>query len=139
MRFAYIDACTALLGLLGLTGCGGKGPGPVVTLPVNNQSIAQQINAHWPAVTAGIALAVLADGANPVVAAAVTKTEGVIGPQIAACAAGTDPTCTASVQASVASFLSTIKLGPKGTLELQVVQGILGSLVPGVVIQPPTT
>lgn len=101
-----------------------------LSVPPSPQSTAQQINAHWPALTAGIALALALDG-NSAAATQVLAQEKTLGPQISACAVGTDPNCTAQVQVALAAFLNGIKLGPKGTVELQAAIALVATLVPG--------
>ena len=100
------------------------------------QTTAQKINAHWPLITSTVGIALLADGANPVATEAATKAEAVLGPQIAACAAGTDPNCTTQIQGSLIAFLNDLPLGPKGKLELAVLNGVLVEVLPSLLSSP---
>jgi outer membrane lipoprotein SlyB len=113
-----------LLASLALSGCASTG----TTTP---QSTAQQIQSHWPLIVSVTNLAIIADGSNPTALALATKTEGELGPQIAACAAGTDPTCAAQIQGGIAGLLGGLKLGPKGMAELALLQAILPLVAPG--------
>lgn len=121
-----------LAAALALTGCGATTGQPTTSLPTPTiQTAAQQINSRWGLLTAGVAVGMLADNTPVAEQAQITAAEAALQPQIAACAAGSSPTCLPQVQAAIVSFVDSLKLGPKGTAELQIGKGLLATLVPG--------
>jgi hypothetical protein len=130
-QFFLLAATTTILVLAGCAGTSST-PGNPTTSGTTPQTVAQQINARWGLITAGINLGMLEDKTPTTTQARVTAAEAAIEPQIAACASGTSTTCLPQVQAAIVSFLNGLVLGPKGQAELAVGAALIQTLVPGI-------